>query len=182
MKVFKSSAFLAAARRYPLLTPVLLQLIPKEIIKGRMQHAQFTKEKVEKRMAAGSERGDFMSYVLRHNNKETGMTKEEIIPTFGILLLAGSETTATLLSAVTFYLLRYPEVMEKLTVEIRSSFGTEDKITQVSVNKLKYLLAVLDETMRIHPPTPRGGPRVVSGEGEGIDGVWVPGGVSPSLV
>jgi cytochrome P450 len=70
MKVFKSSSFLAAARRYPFLTPVLLWFIPKEIIKGRTQHAQFTKEKVEKRMEMGSVRGDFMTYVLRHNDKE----------------------------------------------------------------------------------------------------------------
>lgn len=31
---------------------------------------------------------------------------------------------------------------------------------------------------RIHPPTPRGGPRVVPGKGEVIDVVWVPRGVS----
>jgi len=106
------------------------------------------------------------------------MSKEEIIPTFATLLLAGSETTATLLSAVTFYLLKTPAVMAKLTHEIRSSFTAEGEITQISVNRLKYLLAVLDEAMRIHPPTPRGGPRVVPGKGEYIDGFWVPGGVS----
>jgi cytochrome P450 len=34
------------------------------------------------------------------------MTEEEIIPTFALLLMAGSKTTATLLSVVTFYLLK----------------------------------------------------------------------------
>jgi cytochrome P450 len=106
------------------------------------------------------------------------MTKEEIIPTFAILLLAGSETTATLLSATTFYLLTNPSTLATLQFEIRTSFTREEEITQISVNKMKYLLAVLDETMRIHPPTPRGGPRVVPGKGEMVDGVWVPGGVS----
>ena len=109
------------------------------------------------------------------------MTIDEITSTFGILLLAGSETTATLLSAVTFYLLKYPETMNRLVQEIRSSFTTEEEITQVSVQKLKYQLAVLEEALRIHPPTPNGGARVVPKNGENIGGYRVPGGVSQAV-
>lgn len=50
-----------------------MKFIPKEILTGRMQHAMFTKEKVEARMERGSERGDFMSGVLRHNEKEVSV-------------------------------------------------------------------------------------------------------------
>jgi len=103
-------------------------------------------------MLMGTDCHDFMSNALCHNDEDvcaplaresissksmqTGMTKEEIVPTFAILLLAGSETTATLLSTVTFYLLEYPEVMKKLVHEIRTSFHSEDEITQVSLDKL----------------------------------------------
>jgi cytochrome P450 len=73
MKVFKSTALIAAARRYPFLTPLLLLVIPKEIMQGRLKHTQFTTEKVERRMAMGSVRGDFMSNVLRHNDKEVSL-------------------------------------------------------------------------------------------------------------
>lgn len=89
------------------------------------------------------------------------MSKEEIIPTFAILLVAGSETTGTLLSTVTYFLCKYPEVLRTLTDEIRSSFNNEDEITIVSVNKLKYELAVLEEALKIFPPAPNGGSRVV---------------------
>lgn len=106
------------------------------------------------------------------------MTKEEIIPTFAIILLAGSETTATTLSATTFLLLKHPEVMRKLVDEIRSSFRSEDEITHLSVNKLKYQAAVIEEALRMHAPTPNGPPRVVDGQGDTIDGHWVPAGVS----
>ena len=105
------------------------------------------------------------------------MTTDEIVSTFGILLIAGSETTATLLSAVVYYLLQEPEVMSKLVEEIRTSFKTEDEITMVSVNKLKYELAVLDEGMRIHPPAPLGTLRQTPREGAIINGEWVPGDV-----
>src|SRR3954470_23078937 len=98
------------------------------------------------------------------------MIIDEIVSTFGILLIAGSETTATLLSAVVFYLLTNPDVMQNLQKEIRTTFTTEDEITMVSVNKLKYQLAVLDEGMRIHPPAPLGTLRETPAEGALIDG------------
>ena len=106
------------------------------------------------------------------------MTTDEIISTFGILLIAGSETTATLLSAATYYLLINKEVLDKLVTEIRTAFENEDEITMVSVNKLKYELAVLDEAMRIHPPVPIGSMRITPPQGAMVNGEWVPGGVS----
>jgi cytochrome P450 len=106
------------------------------------------------------------------------MDMDEMVSTFGIIILAGSETTATLLSAVTFLLLKHPEVMDKLVNEIRTSFKSEEEITQVSVNKLTYQLAVLEEALRIHPPAPVGFPRVVPGEkGQVVAGHFVPAGV-----
>ena len=111
------------------------------------------------------------------------MSTEEIIPTFGILLLAGSETTATLLSAVTFLLLKHQEVLDKLITEIRTSFNHEDEITQISVNKLTYQFAVLEEALRFHPPTPMGFPRIVPGKkGMVIAGNFVPSGVSLAIL
>lgn len=109
------------------------------------------------------------------------MTKDEIIPTFAILLVAGSETTATALSVTTFFLCNYPEVYSKLTNEIRKSFASEDEINMVSVNKLKYQSAVLEEALRIFPPAPAGGQRTVPPEGEIISGRWVPGGTQVNV-
>jgi cytochrome P450 len=106
------------------------------------------------------------------------MTTEEIIPTFGILVVGGSETTATQLSVATYSLLANPRVLKKLVDEVRSSFQNEDEITMVSVNKLKYELAVLEESMRIHAPVPMGTVRTTPPGGTMINGFWVPGGVS----
>lgn len=106
------------------------------------------------------------------------MTEDEIVTTFGILLLAGTETTATLLSFTTYHLLSNPTILRKLKEEIRSAFKNEGDITMVSVNKLQYLLAVLQEAMRIHPPTPIGTIRATPEGGSVICGKWVPGDVS----
>ncbi|PGH23917.1 hypothetical protein AJ80_01979 [Polytolypa hystricis UAMH7299] len=60
------------------------------------------------------------------------------------LILAGSETTATLLSGATFHLLRSPDSFAKLVEEVHSTFSSEDQINLVGVNGLKYMLACLD--------------------------------------
>ncbi|KAL3422646.1 cytochrome P450 [Phlyctema vagabunda] len=175
---FKAAAFLTAARRLAPLDKILLSLIPKKTMHGRINHRLYTKEKVEARIKSNTDRQDFMTNILKHNDSETGMTINEIIPTFGTLLIGGSETTATLLSVVTFQLLKHPEIMAKLVAEIRTTFKNEDEIDMVSVNQLRYHLAVLDEGLRIHPAVPLGSPRTVPEGGETISGQWVPGGVS----
>ncbi|KAG9237249.1 cytochrome P450 [Amylocarpus encephaloides] len=176
-KAFKMVAFISSAKKFPWLNAFLLSLAPKSLTKAREDHMAYTKERVLRRIDQGEKRPDFMTNVLKHNDKESGMSREEIVPTFGILLLAGSETTATLLSAVTFLLLKHQEVLEKLINEIRTTFKHEDDITQISVNKLTYQTAVLEEALRFHPPTPFGFPRIVPGEkGQFVGGYWVPAG------
>lgn len=46
-----------------------------------------------------------------------------------------------------------------------------------SVANLKYLRAVIQEAMRVHPSIPVGLHQVVPRRGGAIDGQWVPGGV-----
>lgn len=96
------------------------------------------------------------------------------------LIIAGSETTATLLSGATYLLLRNPDALRKLTDEVRSTFKSDDEITFASVNSLTYMLACLNEALRCYPPVPGGLPRIVP-KGSGgvtIAGQFVPEGVS----
>jgi cytochrome P450 len=91
--------------------------------------------------------------------------------------VAGSETTATTLAGVTFLLCANPEVLRRLTDEVRSAFDSEEEITFSSVQKLTYMLAVLRETMRIFPAAPGDLPRVIPPSGAVICGKFLPGGV-----
>lgn len=100
-----------------------------------------------------------------------------------MLIVAGSETTATLLCGVTYLLLHNPEAMRKVTEEVRAAFASEKDITLTSVGKLTYMLACLNEALRQYPPVAIGMPRVVP-EGRGavtIAGQAVPEKVSPQL-
>ena len=113
------------------------------------------------------------------------MTREEIISNSGVLLVAGSETTATLLSGATYQLLSNPVVLEKLQAEIRHAFQSEGEITPISVRspgKLPYMEAVLTESLRMYPPLPASLPRMTGSMGNVIDGRFVPANVTASSI
>jgi cytochrome P450 len=80
------------------------------------------------------------------------MSFEELEDTCVQITLAGSETTATLLSGIVYYLLKNPSILQKLVEEIRTTFPTEESINMVSTRGLKYELAVIEEVLRIFPP------------------------------
>jgi len=146
-------------KRYPLVMRLFSLLFRKQLLSSRSKGHQFTRERVAHRISSKTDRLDFLGYILRHDGKETEMSRAEIEATSGILVLGGSETTATLLSGTLYYLLQNPRVKQKLLTEVRESFIKEDEINITSVNSLLYLRATLDEAMRIYPPVTLGSPR-----------------------
>jgi cytochrome P450 len=146
-----------------------------------MDNHRMSCEKIDRRLAIQTGRPDFLTYMMKHidDEKDTkGMSMDEIYAFMPILLLAGSETTATLLSGMTWLLLTHRNKYQKLLDEVRGAFTSESEINLDSVSKLKYLLAVLEESMRMYPPVPAGLPRRVPYPGDTVAGEWLPGGVS----
>lgn len=92
-------------------------------------------------------------------------------------VLAGSETTSTVLSTSFYYMLKNQTVYQALTREIRSAFKSEAEIHESSCRNLTYLSAVCKEAMRIYAPLPIAPPREVPEGGDTIDGHFVPAGV-----
>lgn len=137
----------------------------------------YTKGKILKRLEQGTTRPEFMSHVLRHND-EKGMSTAEIQETFTLLILAGLETTATLLAGRTFLSQTHSAIRRRLEEEIRNSFGTDQEITMLEVARLKYLHAVVMESLRLYPPVAVAVNRVTPLEGASVCGYWVPGRVS----
>ncbi|KAM0702298.1 hypothetical protein Q7P35_011208 [Cladosporium inversicolor] len=72
------------------------------------------------------------------------------------LLLAGRDTTASLLSNLYFMLARRPDVYSRLAAEIRSTVPTASEAPSLEALKsMKYLRACINESLRLHPPIPR---------------------------
>ena len=160
-------------------------LLPKHLQQKRKNHINMANERIRRRRAKGAsvdgQRNDFMTFILRHND-EKGMSDPEIEATLRILVLAGSETTATALSGIIGNLLGNPKAMKELTAEIRSSFRHTSEIWSERVSELPCLGAVIDEGLRLCAPVALGMPRVVPAGGAQVSGHWLPEGVSCNTI
>ena len=176
---FKAAALFISLRFFGLDGPVKAML-PKSLLRKRTDHAKMANERIHRRLNQGqradAQRNDFMTYILRHND-EKGMTVPEIEQTMRVLVVAGSETTATALSGMVRNLLRSPETLRKATTEVRQSFRHPSEICALRVTTLPYLGAVIEESLRLCPPVALGMPRVVPEGGAKVSGYWLPGGV-----
>lgn len=148
-------------------------LVPKKVWAEAISHAQATRDKVDRRLARKTERPDFVTGFMKYINQPGGITPNELYADSNIFLMAGSETSATLLAVAVYYLLRNPDKLSKLQTEIRGTFKSEGDVDFASVSKLSYLLAVINEALRIHPALPAGVNRTVPSGGAVIDGKFI---------
>jgi cytochrome P450 len=89
------------------------------LLQKKMKKADYVQEKIEQRVERGmGDRPDLMSFVLKNNDEGKGVSKREIIATFNVITIAGSETTATLLLGAVWLLQKNPRVLEKLKGEV----------------------------------------------------------------
>jgi cytochrome P450 len=154
----------------------LVGVLVLSLLRKQLGIMNYTHNKIEKRIDQKTDRPDFMSYVLRYND-EKGMSREEIQATFKVLMVAGSETTATLLAGCIYLLQKHLRVQQKLSAEIRDRFLDDKEITMLSVSHLTYLDAVIRESLRLYPPVAIALSRMTPPEGAAICGYWVPGNV-----
>ncbi|XDG06942.1 hypothetical protein ABKA04_006557 [Annulohypoxylon sp. FPYF3050] len=152
-----------------------VKLLANSVQQTAMMQILAVRAKVQQRMDLGVERPDFIEGFVK--KKEAGeMSLSQVSANAGTLIVAGSETTATLLSGAVFLLTTNPDKLQKVTEEVRSAFKNDDEITLTSVGKLSYMLACLNECLRAYPPVPTGMPRVSPKGGCFILGKFVPEG------
>ncbi|GMG53287.1 unnamed protein product [Aspergillus oryzae var. brunneus] len=169
----KFRAIIQALGYYPLLFKLFMGLIPKSYQEAFRDHQKLTSENVQRRIDKKVDYTDLASNLIdpKHN-----LERYEIDGNCAVLIVAGSETTTTALSATMYYLTQNPEAKAKVIKEVRSSFSSAEEITAISVNQLKYLPACFNEAMRKLPPAPAVFTRRVPREGAYIAGNCIPGG------
>ena len=167
---------------YPLVGATFRALFHQSVARMQYKHMNFSATRVTKRLEKGRESSgvDLWDLVLAQEEKgKAGLTRGEMDTNSGLFMVAGTETTATLLSGLTYLLLSTSngEFMTKLVGEIRGAFTSSDHITMEEVQALPCLNACIKEALRMYPPVPIGLPHLTPKEGSTICGVYVPSGV-----
>ena len=178
-KIFSSLKFVVVtrlSRYYPFLSDIFNYIMVGTTLEARKTHIKYCSQRVDSRIERKEARSDIWGLVLAEKNQDQHrLTLGEMYSHSSTFMTAGTETTATLLSGLTYLLLSNPSKMDKLTAEIRGAFAEDDDITMSALAKLEYLRACLEEGLRIYPPVPSGLPRIVPAEGRKICGEMVPG-------
>ncbi|KAL0574519.1 hypothetical protein V5O48_007434 [Marasmius crinis-equi] len=79
-----------------------------------------------------------------------------------LAIVAGSDTTATVMTCFFWFLLANPECYKRLQKEVDEVYPAEENALDTTRHgKMKYLGACINEALRLMPPVPSGGPRIV---------------------
>ncbi|KAK3850882.1 hypothetical protein Pcinc_042438 [Petrolisthes cinctipes] len=125
---------------------------------------EFFKEVVEeamrKRENQEHKRGDFLDLMMEARkdqnnpnakpNKYT-ITDELVVSNAILFILAGFDTTANTLCFVAYMLALNPEEQQRLRQEVRDIIKDEGELTYQGLLGAKFLDAVINETLRLHP-------------------------------
>lgn len=113
------------------------------------------KELIEHRRSNPVDKKDLLNAMLFGRDPKTKerLTDESVVNNMITFLIAGHETTSGLLSFVTYYLIKHPEVYEKARKEVDSVVGT-GPVTVDHITKMPYLEAIMRETLRLNPTAP----------------------------
>ena len=115
---------------------------------------------ITKRMAdqSRSEELDFLNLMLNTLDKDTGekLDKENIRYQLLTFLVAGHETTSSVLAFAIYFLLRHPEVLVKARAEVDRvwSDGVPSGVSMKEVLSFRYLQQIFRECLRLWPTAP----------------------------
>ncbi|XP_054816444.1 cytochrome P450 71D10-like [Prosopis cineraria] len=116
---------------------------------------------------------DVLLRIQKENNLEFPLTDRNIKAIIADVFLGGTETSASTVEWSMSELLRNPNKMKKAQEEVRRLFGSKGYVDESEFCHLKYVSAVIKETLRLHPPLPLLLPRENS-EGCEINGYELP--------
>ncbi|KAL8260131.1 hypothetical protein R6Q59_028084, partial [Mikania micrantha] len=84
---------------------------------------------------------------------ENRFTNNQINQFITELLLAGANTTTSMVTWAMSELVRHQEIKSKIEEEMQKEINTHE-ITNIQLSKLNYLQAFIKEAFRLHPPVP----------------------------
>ncbi|XP_052740575.1 putative cytochrome P450 CYP13A3 [Bicyclus anynana] len=122
------------------------------------KHKEQYKKSLENKLERDNQPGDgkfksFLELLIEFSGEQGGYSDTELREETLVLLLAATDTTATASCLASVLLANHPRVQRRLYDEIQQVLGESER-TLDNLSKLKYLDAVVKETLRLYPPAP----------------------------
>ncbi|KAK6840445.1 hypothetical protein PG995_016199 [Apiospora arundinis] len=147
-------------------------------------------EQIDNRLINEPEVPDIFHWVsseYRNNPKPTPLDRLHLEAEIRLIVIAGSDTTSMTLVGLFYHLVQHPKILAKLRGEIDelAAQGDQALTKNMSLAKLRYLQACIDESLRLIPVVPTRLQRMTPPEGVQIGSRWVPGNtcvIAPSWI
>jgi cytochrome P450 len=129
----------------------------KSVIEARRYVERFVKKAIDHRASLDRDQGvqggtsklPEKQYVFLHELSKQTLNKSELTDQVLNILLAGRDSTASLLSITFFMLARHPAIWNKLLAEVRTLKGRKPSFEEL--NSMTYLTWVMNESEHHHP-------------------------------
>lgn len=140
---------------------------------------QTNREEVHKRVQRRHElkHPDYLSMLVPNNSPVP--SEAWLVAQANEVVVAGFDPHTNLFTSCVYFLLKEPEKLRKLNKELRDEFSSLEDMTHDRLVKLRYLHAVIEESLRIHTNGAFGLPR--TSPGALVDGHYIPKGVRTHL-
>jgi cytochrome P450 len=125
---------------------------------------------------------DIFYYLLAEDSESgTKFTQKELNSNAQLVIIAGTDTTVSVVIQTVKKLANSPQIYRKLQNEIDELFNRGQSITIETVRNLEYLNGVVNEALRLYTPTPSGMYATTLPQGLDVDGVHIPGNVQVDI-
>lgn len=117
----------------------------------------FFRDVVKTTIAARKEKGiirpDLIQLLMESNAKQEELSIEDMTSQAFIFFLGGFSTSAVLMCFLAHLLAVNPDIQKRLQQEVDEVMKeTQGEPTYDAINKMKYMEAVVNETLRLYPP------------------------------
>ncbi|GAB2508329.1 cytochrome P450 [Nocardia heshunensis] len=118
-------------------------------------HAQALRRHVEMVVDTGDGEAP-LSAALADTDPERGapLTRQQVVDQAVVMLIAGHETTAGTVAFALHELSLHPEVADRARAELAETGRHPSELEYEDIAGLRYLRAIVDETLRLHPVAP----------------------------
>ncbi|KAL5209419.1 hypothetical protein ABZP36_005042 [Zizania latifolia] len=116
---------------------------------------QHIERRMRERAGGKPPKNDFLDVLLDYRAEDgQGFDRQTLWSLLADLFTAASDSSAATVEWAMAELLENPPSMAKVREEIARVIGSKTEIEESDISQLKYLQAVVKETLRLHPPAP----------------------------